>query len=139
MNKEFIAAIACIALMFIGLGMGASVLVILAVCATIAIGCYSAYHYKGQKNYWYPIGVIGAFILFMASSSYPGGIICTLLMFVFLGSVLYFAWYAENKLKADDKKEYTQRYDKECQNCHAVISYDVKFCPSCGAKIGITQ
>lgn len=95
MNKEFVAVVVCIALMFVGLAMGASVIVFIAGCAAIVIGCYSAYYYKGQKNYWYPIGVIGAFILFMASSAYPGGIICTLLMFVFLGSVLYFAWHAD--------------------------------------------
>ena len=94
MNNEFIAAIGCIVLMFVGLGTGLSVIVFFAMCATIIIGCYSAYYYKGQKNYWHPLGVIGLFILFVASSVYPGGIICTFLMFVFLGVVLYFAWYA---------------------------------------------
>lgn len=103
MNKEFFAAIVCIALMFLGLGTGASVLVFFAMCATIVIGCYSAYHYKGHKNYWYPIGVIGAFMMFVASSAYPGGIICTLLMFVFLGAVLYFGWNAEKSPSCGEK------------------------------------
>lgn len=138
MNKEFIAAILCIALMFVGLGMGASALVFLAACATVVVGCYSAYHFKGQKNYWYPIGVIGAFILFVASAAYPGGIICTLLMLMFLGSVLYFAWCAENKEKVNSKPEISRGsyIAIHCPVCGAVIAVRDQFCPSCGSKIG---
>ena len=136
MNNEFIAAIGCIVLMFVGLAAGLSGLVFLAACATIVIGCYSAYYYKGQKNYWYPVGVIGSFILFVASSAYPGGIVCTLLMFVFLGVVLYFAWYANHA----ESKAFGGIINRPCPNCGHILGLQgsLGYCPNCGSKIDTT-
>ena len=128
MIKEFIIAAFSIILVAIGAMTGDSVMVFLAVCLSIVIGMYSAYYYKGEKNYWYPIGVIGTFILFMVSSQTIGGYPCTLLLFLYFGIVLYFSWYAQ---KGEVKPVVSG--GRFCSSCGSPIG-ESAFCPACGAK-----
>jgi uncharacterized membrane protein YdcZ (DUF606 family) len=94
MQNELIIAVIGIVLAAMALGSGDSSLMLLAFVIIIGVGMYSGHHYKGQKNWWYSLGVFGAFLVFMVSSSYPGGVICTLILFAFLGLVCYLAWWS---------------------------------------------
>jgi len=114
--------------------MSIPVVFMLLTCLVIAIGMYCAYYYKGTKNYWLSLGVLGSFILFMASSVYPGGYICTLLLLVFIGEVFYFAWHAQKEEVKPKESSMLMRYEKECPSCHKIIGAEFSFCPACGAK-----
>lgn len=127
MIRELIIAIISIVLMAYGTLTGDATGVLLSAIVMIGIGMYSAYHYKGIKNLWYPLGVLGAFIVFMASSVYPGGVICTLFLLAFVGSVLYFSyytWHAPIAIKSGGQF---------CSSCGAPIG-ESAYCPACGAK-----
>lgn len=134
MIKEFVISLIAVFLLAISVIAGINIAAFLLAVACIILGMYYAYHYRGTKNYWLSIGVLGLFILFMVLAPIPW--VGTFMMALFFGLFLLFAWNAFR----EEPKSFGGVVNRACPNCGHILGLPgaLGYCPNCGTKIDAT-
>ncbi len=97
----------------------------------IIYNSYCAYYYKGKKNFYFSIIPVGIFLFYILSSG--NKTLANIMLFVWFGSMIYFAMNVEN-LKKIEPEVKTNVPSKYCFACGSKMDSSSNFCPSCGKE-----